>query len=375
MEKENLEKKNNNSTRNIIACIAIFFIGALIMYGVIYYYPQKFSTVTTKEEKNVTVTDEGIADAVEKVYDAVVVVSTYKDTTLVASGTGFVYKSENGTAYILTNNHVISEGNKATVTFTNGNVVETTIVGNNEYADIAVLSIPSSNVITVAEIGSSSDARVGDTTFAVGAPLDSAYSWTVTRGILSGKDRMVEVSLSNSSTSDYVMKVLQTDASINSGNSGGPLCNANGEVIGITNLKLVSSGVEGMGFAIPIEDAINTANSILNGDTVDTPYLGVSMLDLASAYYYPTYYSIIQASGLSKGVIVVDVEKNSAAAKAGLKAKDIITKIGDQEVSSIAYLRYDLYQYKVGDKVDITYYRDGKENTVTVTLGSNKSTS
>jgi serine protease Do len=375
MENENLNKKNNNTKRNIILFVAVFFIGALIMYGVVYYYPQSLSTVTTKEEKNVTVTDTGIADAVEKIYDAVVVVSTYKDSTLVASGTGFVYKSENGTAYILTNNHVISEGNKATVTFTNGNVVETTIVGNNEYADIAVLSIPSSNVITVAEIGSSSDARVGDTTFAVGAPLDSAYSWTVTRGILSGKDRMVEVSLSNSSTSDYVMKVLQTDASINSGNSGGPLCNANGEVIGITNLKLVSSGVEGMGFAIPIEDAINTANSILNGDTVDTPYLGVSMLDLASAYYYPTYYSIIQASGLSKGVIVVDVEKNSAAAKAGLKAKDIITKIGDQEVSSIAYLRYDLYQYKVGDKVDITYYRDGKENTVTVTLGSNKSTS
>jgi serine protease Do len=375
MENENLNKKNNNTKRNIILFVAVFFIGALIMYGVVYYYPQSLSTVTTKEEKNVTVTDTGIADAVEKIYDAVVVVSTYKDSTLVASGTGFVYKSENGTAYILTNNHVISEGNKATVTFTNGNVVETTIVGNNEYADIAVLSIPSSNVITVAEIGSSSDARVGDTTFAVGAPLDSAYSWTVTRGILSGKDRMVEVSLSNSSTSDYVMKVLQTDASINSGNSGGPLCNANGEVIGITNLKLVSSGVEGMGFAIPIEDAINTANSILNGDTVDTPYLGVSMLDLASAYYYPTYYSIIQASGLSKGVIVVDVEKNSAAAKAGLKAKDIITKIGDQEVSSIAYLRFDLYQYKVGDKVDITYYRDGKENTITVTLGSNKSTS
>jgi serine protease Do len=375
MENENLNKKNNNTKRNIILFVAVFFIGALIMYGVVYYYPQSLSTVTTKEEKNVTVTDTGIADAVEKIYDAVVVVSTYKDSTLVASGTGFVYKSENGIAYILTNNHVISEGNKATVTFTNGNVVETTIVGNNEYADIAVLSIPSSNVITVAEIGSSSDARVGDTTFAVGAPLDSAYSWTVTRGILSGKDRMVEVSLSNSSTSDYVMKVLQTDASINSGNSGGPLCNANGEVIGITNLKLVSSGVEGMGFAIPIEDAINTANSILNGDTVDTPYLGVSMLDLASAYYYPTYYSIIQASGLSKGVIVVDVEKNSAASKAGLKAKDIITKIGDQEVSSIAYLRYDLYQYKVGDKVDITYYRDGKENTVIVTLGSNKSTS
>src|SRR5699024_477323 len=105
--------------------------------------------------------------------------------------------------------------------------------------------------LVVAEIGDNANSRVGDTAFAVGAPLDSAYSWTVTRGIISGKDRMVEVSLSNSSSNDYVMKVIQTDAAINSGNSGGPLCNSNGEVIGVTSLKLVSSGVEGMGFAIP----------------------------------------------------------------------------------------------------------------------------
>lgn len=369
-----MENKNQDLMKKIITYAAVLLIGALIMYGVIYYYPQAFSTETTKVEKEVTVTEAGIADAVEKVYDAVVVVSTYKDSTLVASGTGFVYKTDDSLAYILTNNHVIESGNKVTVTFTNGKVIETKIVGSNTYSDIALLSVDKGNIISVAEIGSSEDTRVGDTTFAVGAPLDSTYSWTVTRGIISGKDRMVEVALSNSSSNDYVMKVLQTDAAINSGNSGGPLCNSNGEVIGITSLKLVSSGVEGMGFAIPIEDAVSTANSIINGESKTTPYLGISMLDLSTAYYYQNYYDTIKESGLTKGVIIVEVEKNSAAAKAGLESKDIITKIDNTEISSVAYFRYVLYQYNVGDKINITINRNGTEKTIEITLSSNKST-
>ena len=120
--------------------------------------------------------------------------------------------------------------------FTNNKQVSTKIVGKDEYADIAVLEVNSNEVISVAELGSSENTKLGDTVFAVGAPLDNAYSWTVTRGILSGKDRMVEVSLSNSSSSDWIMKVIQTDAAINSGNSGGPLANSNGEVIGITSM-------------------------------------------------------------------------------------------------------------------------------------------
>ena len=367
-------ENNKSITRNIILIVICFFGGAMIMYGLIYTYPQKFSTVTTKLEKDVTVNEKGISDAVDKVYDSVVVVSTYKDSTLLASGTGFVYKKEDNKVYILTNNHVIASGNKITVTFTNGEVKETKIVGNDEYSDIAVLSLENENDIAVSHIGSSSDARVGDTVFAVGAPLDNVYSWTVTRGILSGKDRMVEVSLSSSSKSDYVMKVIQTDAAINSGNSGGPLCNSNGEIIGITSLKLVSNGVEGMGFAIPIEDAVETADNLIAGIKRETPFIGITMLDLSSAYYYRDYYSIIKESGLSKGVIVADVEKKSAAEKAGLQEKDIIVKIQDIDIPSIAYLRYALYQYKIGDKITITYYRDGEMKTTEIILGSNKST-
>lgn len=249
---ENLNKK---ATKNIMSYIIVFLVGCLIMYAVVYFFPITVTEELTKEVRDVTINDTGIAEAVQKVYDAVVVVSTYREGSYIASGTGFVYRQDGDTYYLLTNYHVIENGDNVTVTFTNESVVETEIVGYDEYSDIAVLAIKSDEDLVVAELGDNSLSRVGDTAFAVGAPLDSAYSWTVTRGIISGKDRFVEVD-SNST----VMKVMQTDTAINSGNSGGPLCNANGEVIGITSLKLVSSGVEGMGFAIPIEDAVEKQN-------------------------------------------------------------------------------------------------------------------
>lgn len=365
---------NNEKKNSLVWYLVVFFVGCLGMYAVIYFFPTSITQSVTKLEKDVTVTDAGIADAVEKIYNAVVVVSTYKDQTLTSSGTGFVYKNDKGTYYILTNHHVIDGGNKVTVTFTDGSVLETKVIGSDEYADIAVLSLVSKNELAIASLGKSESSRVGDTTFAVGAPLDDAYSWTVTRGILSGKDRFVEVSLS-SSNSDYVMKVLQTDAAINSGNSGGPLCNSNGQVIGITSLKLISSGVEGMGFAIPIEDAISKAESIISGKTVEYPYIGISMINITNAYYSYQYYDLIKNSNLTKGVIVGEVVKGSPAAKAKIVANDIITKINGEDVKNVAYLRYYLYQHKVGDTIKVTVYRDGKEKVLNVTLGTNKETS
>lgn len=367
-----MNEQKKSKSKNWIGYIIVFFIGCLVMYAIIYSLPTSVTENITKVEKDVTVTDTGIADAVEKIYDAVVIVSTYKNDTYVASGTGFVYKKDDTHYYILTNHHVIESGNQVTVTFTDGEVIETDIIGSDQYADIAVLSFTSTEDIPVAEIGNSEDSRVGDTVFAVGAPLDSVYSWTVTRGILSGKDRMVEVSLSNTTTSDYVMKVLQTDAAINSGNSGGPLCNSNGEVIGITSLKLVSSGVEGMGFAIPIEAAINNAEKIINGETSEYPYIGIYMVDMTEAYNSLQYYSLIKESGLSKGVIVTGVEKKSPADEGGLKQNDIIISMDDKEVKNLAYLKYYLYQYSVGDTVKITVYRNGKNVDLSIKLGSNK---
>lgn len=367
-------KKANNNRDNsvIIGIIAALFVGAALMYILIYFvFPkEEGSTVINKSEKEVTVTDEGIADAVEKLYDAVVVVEVYSNDTQIASGTGFVYKTDDKKAYILTNNHVVSADNTNTppkVMFTNGKEVEAKIEGADEYSDLAVLSVNKDDIISVAEIGDSESMRLGDTVFTVGAPLDTEYYWTVTRGVMSGKDRMVEVSTKNSNVSDCVMRVLQTDASINSGNSGGPLANSNGQVIGITNMKLVSSGVEGIGFAIPIEDAIEFADKIISGETIKRPLLGVSMINLNEriALYKE---GITLNTELQDGVVVVQIQKSSPAASAGLKRGDIIIAIDDVEVKSAATLKYNLYKHKLGDKVTLKYERNGKIETATVKL-------
>ena len=218
---------------------------------------------TVADYKNIEIKDNGISASVLKVYDSVVVVETYYNDKLYATGTGFVFKEDDKSGYILTNAHVIEEGNNVKVKFTDGNTYEVETVGLDSYSDIAVLKIDKDKILTVASLGSTKDLLVGDTTFAIGSPVDSnTYSWTVTRGILSGKDRIVEVTGTSGS---YIMNVLQTDAAINSGNSGGPLCNINGEVIGITNMKLSSTNVEGIGFAIPIEVALEYADNFING--------------------------------------------------------------------------------------------------------------
>ncbi|MBQ4584198.1 MAG: trypsin-like peptidase domain-containing protein [Bacilli bacterium] len=375
MDYNNYQRTNNNDNsklNTIVIAILAFFIGAGAFYAVLKLYPTVFIKETTKLEKNVTINDTGLAESVEKVYDSVVVVSTYKNGKGVASGTGFVYKKDGNKAFIMTNNHVIEDGNQILVTFTNQKETEVTVVGSDKYADIAVLSVDSDEIISVAELGSSKDARIGDTAFAVGAPLDNAYSWTVTRGIVSGKDRLVEVSTSNSSSSDWVMSVLQTDAAINSGNSGGPLANANGEVIGVTSLKLVSNGVEGMGFAIPIETALDYANKIINGEEISQPYLGIYMINVADAYYSREYYNILSALNVTSGVLVTDVEKGSDAEKGGLQKDDVIIKVDDTEISSLAYFRYVLYSHSVGDTISVTVNRNGVEKVLSVALETKK---
>ena len=196
------------------------------------------------------------------------------------------------------------------------------------------------------------------------------YKGSVTKGILSGKDRMVDVSLNNSTSTDYYMKVIQIDAAVNPGNSGGPLCDVSGKVIGIISLKIVQSEVEGMGFAIPIQDAVKYASIIETGKEVVRPYIGVGMLDLTNEYYL-WQNRIMIPEGVDNGVAVVTVEKSSPADKAGLKKGDIIVKIGEEDVSSIAEFRYELYKYDVGNKVKISFYRNNKLQNVTITLGKN----
>ena len=341
------KSKNNEGILYVILTVC----ACLVMFGLFYqFYLKNLVIETTKTIKDVTVTDTGIADAVEKVYNSVVTVKNYSRGKLYSTGSGFVFKTDSKYGYILTNYHVINGGSNVSVIFTNDKEEEVNVVGYDEYSDIAVLAVDKDKVISVATTGSSEDMRIGDTTFAVGTPVDSSiYSWSVTRGILSGKNRMVQVD-------NYVMSVLQTDTAINSGNSGGPLCNSNGEVIGITNMKLASSQIEGMGFAIPIEDALKNAETIISGQKISRPYIGVSIYDATNYFSGET------------GLYVEYVEKDGPADKAGLKKGDKIIKVGDVEVNNSSYFRYQLYKYNIGDKVKIIVSRNGSEKTLTVTL-------
>lgn len=363
------ERSNNNIWVKLLVMFCLIAIGAAGMYGVIKLMPG--TTIVNKLEKEVTVNEQGIADAVEKVYDSVVVVENLKGGELQATGTGFIFKKSDNKYYVMTNYHVINGASSVKIQLTNNKELNVEVLGGDSYSDIAILAFESKDDYSIAEIGSSTDARVGDTTFAVGAPVDSTtYSWSVTRGIVSGKDRMVKVTTSSqTSSSDYIMKVLQTDAAINSGNSGGPLCNSNGQVIGITNMKLISnstSNIEGMGFAIPIEDAIDFANKIINGEDITRPTLGVSMLDISSTGL--AYYNISVPDNVTNGVVIMSVSKNSAAEEGGLKKGDVILEIDNVKVTSSALLKYELYRHNIGDEITLKINRNGFEKTLKIKL-------
>ena len=201
--------------------------------------------------------------------------------------------------------------------------------------------------------------------------MGTDYKGTVTKGILSGKDRMVEVNVSTNGTADYYMKVMQIDAAVNPGNSGGPLCDVSGNVIGVISLKIVEDRVEGMGFAIPIEDALNYAALIEKGGTISRPYVGISMVDLSEEYYL-WQNRINIPEGVDEGIAVITVESGSPADKIGLKKGDIIVSLGTEKTGSLAEFRYELYKHNVGDKVEITYYRGGKIQKSMITLGKNE---
>ncbi len=367
-----MKQNTSSKVRIVVYTLFILLIGVFLAYGFMYKFPAIFQETITKIEKDVTVTDLGIADAVEKVYDSVVVVSNYRKGNLYASGSGFIYKAENDKFYVITNHHVIANGDSFKITYTDGTEEDVKLLGGDIYADIAILEAPVKEGIKAVSLGKTETLRVGDTTFTIGAPLDHVYSWTVTRGIISGKERLVEVSINNSQDSDYIMNVLQTDAAVNSGNSGGPLCNANGEVIGVISAKISSTGVEGMGFAIPIETVIEKAEQIIYGEASGYPYIGVEMVNVSTAMSYIQYYRYLNDYDKSTGVLITGVEDGSSAKDAGLQTGDIITKINGTDISNVAYLRYELYKHQIGDSIQITFIRNGEAKNVSLKLATSK---
>ena len=353
--------------KTIIASITTFFIGCASMYMIIRTYPLNISNInnnTNVVDRKFTVSEIGLSTGINNVYDSVVVVQNYKNDKSNGIGSGFIYNND---GYIMTNSHVIEGASNIKVMLMSGDAVDATIIGDDEYADIAVIKIDKKYVTKVATLGSSESINVGDTVFTIGSPISSEYYGTVTRGILSGKNRLVNVTVESSN--DWIMNVMQTDAAINPGNSGGPLCNANGDVIGINSMKLVQSQVEGMGFAIPIEDAISYANMIVNGEKIKRSYLGLRMVNVSSTYNFANEDIKIDSKVIS-GVAIIEILKDGPCNNTGLKKGDVITKIGDYKIKTVAELRYHLYKYKHNDKINIVVNRNGKVMSYKVTLGT-----
>lgn len=339
-----------------------FFVGILAFAmgaGATYYF-----LIYEDSDIKIPVVDNEIQKGINNIYDAVVVVQNIKNDKVASIGSGFIYDN-NG--HIMTNHHVIEKASEVKVVLMSGETLTATVMGSDEYADIAVLRIDNAYIKKVANIGSSEQAIVGETVFTIGSPMSSDYAGTVTRGILSGKNRMVEVAV-KSTANDWVMNVMQTDAAINPGNSGGPLCNINGEVIGINSMKIVRDEIEGIGFAIPIEEALEYANMIVKGEKVVRPYLGISMANLSTPSYTFIREGITINPNIKSGVVVYRVSSDGPSEKAGIKKGDVIIKVGKYDVSSSARLKYYLSKYKPGETISVVVIRGNEQKTFNVTL-------
>lgn len=293
--------------------------------------------------------------------------SDSSEDTESGSGSGVIFKKENGKAYIITNNHVVEGASSLKVSLYDGTEVTAKLVGSDSLTDLAVLQISDDHVTKVANFGDSSDLRTGETVIAIGDPLGKDLSRTVTQGIVSGVDRTVSMSTSAGETS---INVIQTDAAINPGNSGGPLLNTDGKIVGINSMKISEDDVEGIGFAIPSNDVKPIAEELLSKGQIERPYIGVSMLDLEQV---PQNYQEgtlgLFGSQLNKGVYIREVASGSPAEAAGLKAEDIIIGLKGKEIDTGSELRNILYKdAKIGDTVEVKILRNGKEMTKKIKL-------
>ena len=269
-----------------------------------------------------------------------------------SAGSGFFVSAD---GYVATNCHVIDGASQVTVTTHKGDSLEAKIVGKDATNDVALLKVEGEN-LPFATLGSSDELVVGDMVAAIGNPLGELTS-TLTVGYVSAKDRIVD-------TDGSVINMLQTDAAINSGNSGGPLFNTKGEVVGIITAKYSGStgsgtSIEGLGFAIPVDDITMILSDLKEFGYVTSAYLGVSVRDVDASG---------QSYGLPAGAYVVQVVKGNAADKAGIRVGDIIVNLGGYEIDSLSTLTRVLRRLDAGQTVSVTVYRNGQEKILTITL-------
>ncbi|WP_214734188.1 S1C family serine protease [Exiguobacterium sp. s154] len=356
-------------------------IGALLTGAIA--YPFIDQPATSVSDTNVTsqgtpvqtssnVSDSSVTNAVATAQPAVVTVNNFaqtgfsSETVEAGVGSGVIYKKEGDSAFIATNHHVVNGADKLTVTFNDGTTAEATLMGSDATYDLAVLKVDADKVPAVISIGKSSELKPGQTVIAIGNPLGQ-FENSVTRGVVSSTSRLVPVDTDENGQADFNAEVIQTDAAINPGNSGGALINEEGQLVGINSMKIATAEVEGVGFSIPVDIALPLINQIEQTGEVNHPSLGVSLRDVSE---FPQGYLTEQINlpeSVTAGTIIVEVQQNSSAAKAGLKARDVIVKINDKDVSSFIDLRSELIRDTDGT-VDIEYIRDGKTETVQVEI-------
>lgn len=267
------------------------------------------------------------------------------------TGSGVIYDKE---GYIATNNHVVEGASEIIVSLPDGRTLKGKVLGADAATDLAVVKIEADN-LTVAEFGDSDTLQVGEPAIAIGNPLGIEFRGSVTAGVISALNRSIELG-------ERKFNLIQTDAAINPGNSGGALVNADGEVIGINSAKIAAGGVEGIGFAIPINTAKPILQELASRGRIARPYLGASLMDkdIAARYGFEI--------NLHGGIFLVKVVPNSPAAKAGIRAGDIILDFNGAKVGTALELRTKLAECKVGESVEVTIMRDGAAQSKTVVL-------
>ncbi|MEA4902920.1 S1C family serine protease [Desulfitobacterium sp.] len=376
-------KRKRKIAALVALCVASAFIGGMTtIVALPHVYPELFKvntsisalspSTTPATPLNTGSTQFPVADIAKNVGPAVVGVtnfqpnqpsnfgffssgknSTSSELVEAGSGSGFIIDAQNG--YIVTNNHVIDGAKKITVSLSDGRNSEAKLVGADSRTDLAVLQISDTSNLTAITLGDSSTLEVGESVVAIGNPGGDDFARSVTTGVISALDRTLDIEGESS------FGLIQTDAAINPGNSGGPLVNYEGKVIGINSAKYAKSGFEGMGFSIPISDALPTIEQIIKTGKASHPALYVSVSDQYNAY--------AQSHNLPGGAYIAEVSAGGPADKAGIKQGDVITKINDSTIKNSGDLIRELYKYNAGDTVKITLIRDGKTQDVQATLG------
>ncbi len=349
----------------IITTVGIILLSGVVGFGVGYAgsHLSNNANVTIQQQTNKsnfgTVQVSDVSDIVEKCKDSVVEITTESASSgnsifgqYVSQGAGSgVIISKDG--YIVTNNHVVSGATSLKVTTTDGTEYDASVVGKDSQTDLAVIKVDANN-LQAATLGDSDILQVGDPAIAIGNPLGE-LGGTVTTGIISATDRQITID-------DETMTLLQTDAAINPGNSGGGLFNADGNLIGIVNAKESSTGIEGLGFAIPITPAQDIITELMqNGSVTSRPALNVSLYDYTSNNQG-------QYSKYEDGCYIVQIVKNGAADKAGLKQNDRILSFDSEQIQSTSDVKNVLKKHKIGDTIKMVVERDSKKITVEITL-------